>query len=114
MRTRRWTLVGALATAVALAAPMSSATASPSADCTSDSIFVDGGKAYYQECFEGGRLRVKGWVEDTDADGACARLTVNMDNGYFKQWKACPKGTRTPVDTGYQVAFYADVRLGVW
>ncbi|MGW9497407.1 hypothetical protein ACWG5P_23980 [Streptomyces prasinus] len=93
---------------------MSSATASPTADCTSDSIFLDGAKAYYQECFEGGRTRVKGWVEDTKADGECAYLSVNMDNGYFNQWKACPKGTRTAVDTGYQAAWGANVRLGRW
>ncbi|WP_069173472.1 hypothetical protein [Streptomyces griseus] len=115
MRTKQWTFVGALAAAVALTAPMSPATAAPTASCTSDSIFLSGAKAYYEECTDDYmRTRVKGWVEDTDADGKCAYLSVYMDNGYTNQWKACPKGTRTPVDTGYQNAFHAEVRLGMW
>lgn len=96
MRIRRLLATAGLSTALALGATAfptvaSTATAAPTADCTSDSIFLDGAKAYYQECFDGARTRVKGWVEDTDADGTCAYLIVNMDNGYFGSWKACPK-----------------------
>ncbi|MFJ7201087.1 MULTISPECIES: hypothetical protein [unclassified Streptomyces] len=118
MRIRRLLATAGLSTALALSttvfpAVASSATAAPTADCTSDSVFLDGAKAYYQKCYDGGRARVRGWVEDTDADGACAYFSVNMDNGYFYTWKACPKGTRTQVDTGYQSAFSAFVRLSV-
>ncbi|MFE0422914.1 hypothetical protein [Streptomyces sp. NPDC058953] len=94
-------LGSALFLGTGLAAPALAAPAQQSA-CTTDSIFTSGAKAYVQECQEGNRVRVKGWVEDTHADGQCAYLRVQI-NTYVNSWQACPAGTRTPVDTGWHV-----------
>lgn len=57
---------------------------------------INGGKAHWDLSCSGGRIYMNGWVEDTSADGRCAFVKANFNNGYSPTpAKACPKGTRT-------------------
>jgi hypothetical protein len=55
-----------------------------------------GGHASYTECRSGGYVQVRGYVEDTDADGECAQVYANYSSGLETDYspRACPKGDR--------------------
>ncbi len=56
---------------------------------------VTGGKASWTLSCSGNNITIAGWVEDTKADGKCARVTAYFSNSETTTWKACPAGTRT-------------------
>lgn len=58
---------------------------------------VGGGKASWTLSCSGSNITIKGWVEDTDNDGKCARVTATYSDGDTQTWKACPEGTRTTI-----------------
>jgi hypothetical protein len=63
---------------------------------------TSGAKAYWEVQCSGGRVRISGWVEDTDADGQCAKVKAIWPNGntYFSP-AACPKGNRKSFTSQY-------------
>ncbi|MFV2085570.1 hypothetical protein [Micromonospora sp. LOL_021] len=66
-----------------------------------NNVTVDGGAASWNiSCTFGTDARIEGFVEDTDADGKCARIKAFADNGQSRVplASACPKGTRTNFD----------------
>ncbi|WP_181773633.1 hypothetical protein [Amycolatopsis pittospori] len=63
---------------------------------------TSGAKAYWEVQCSGGRVRISGWVEDTAADGQCAKVKAIWPNGntYFSP-AACPKGNRKGFTSQY-------------
>lgn len=59
-------------------------------------IRTSGGYAQYTECKSGGYVKVRGYVEDTDADGQCAQVYADYSSGLTRDYspRACPKGDR--------------------
>ena len=57
---------------------------------------ISGGKASWTLTCSDGNITMKGWVEDTSADGECAHVKGIFNNNIVHDAKACPKGTRTP------------------
>ena len=59
-------------------------------------ITIDGGRAAYRECHSGMYIRVDGHVDDTKADGRCARVRASYNRNLVVDYsaRACPKGTR--------------------
>jgi len=57
--------------------------------------YTSGARATWRECYEGSsRVRVDGWVTDTDSDGQCGRVYAryNIYPGTDYSNKACPDG----------------------
>lgn len=56
---------------------------------------TSGAKAYWEVQCTSTSVRINGWVEDTEADGQCAKVKASWSSGqtYFSA-AACPKGTR--------------------
>jgi hypothetical protein len=57
-----------------------------------------GGEARWTLSCSGGKITMAGWVEDTDADGRCARVKGIFNGGIVRVTDgACPKGTRVKI-----------------
>src|SRR4051812_24720841 len=70
-------------------------TSARAATCESPrDVYVPGGEAHWTKCHNFGSMQVIGWVKDTRADGKCAQVYANFNNGqtHFSD-RACPKGT---------------------
>jgi hypothetical protein len=60
---------------------------------------TSGAKAHWELSCRDGKIRVSGWVEDTDADGQCAKVKAVFASGNTEFSRAaCPKGKRIPFD----------------
>ena len=72
---------------------------------------TSGAKAYWEVQCTSSSVRISGWVEDTAADGQCAKVKATYSNGstYFSP-AACPKGERqgftSPYRTGRTINAY--------
>jgi hypothetical protein len=55
---------------------------------------VTGAKAYWEINCRGGNATITGWVEDTKADGKCAKVTAVINGDEVRSNAACPKGDR--------------------
>lgn len=56
---------------------------------------TSGAKAHWRLSCYNGAIYVSGWVEDTDADGQCARVKARFANGNVRySAPACPEGER--------------------
>lgn len=94
--------IGARARVTLIALVIASGTivagANPAAAGTCGQSFnpsVSGGKASWTLTCSGGKVTMSGWVEDTNADGKCARVKGVFNNNITYQTAgACPKGTR--------------------
>ncbi|GAA3609171.1 hypothetical protein GCM10022223_26520 [Kineosporia mesophila] len=63
-------------------------------------VSLSGSKGHWTVTCSGGKKTVKGWVEDTKADGDCPHVTAyfqfeNSSYSIDRDAKACPKGDRT-------------------
>ena|SRR5436305_5582375 len=64
------------------------------ATCEPRDVYVSGGEAHWTKCRNPGSVQVVGWVKDTRADGMCAQVYANFNNGQTRfSDRACPKGT---------------------
>lgn len=55
--------------------------------------FVTGGRAEWALNCSGGVITIRGWVQDLEADGECARVRVELPNGDVRHSnRACPAG----------------------
>ncbi|MBB5808299.1 hypothetical protein F4560_008067 [Saccharothrix ecbatanensis] len=66
---------------------------------------VPGAKAYWQVECTSTQVRISGWVEDTRADGKCAKVKATFDddnNSTFYSSAACPKGERESFTSSYR------------
>jgi hypothetical protein len=60
------------------------------------------------------QVRISGWVEDTSADGKCARVSAYYPDG--STWtspSACPSGTRVYFTSPYRTGRIIDAYLSV-
>jgi hypothetical protein len=73
--------------------------------------YTSGAKAYWEVQCTSTSVRISGWVEDTAADGQCAKVKATYPNGstYYSP-AACPKGEReyftSPFRTGRSINAY--------
>jgi hypothetical protein len=66
---------------------------------------VPGAKAYWEVQCTSKSVRISGWVEDTRADGKCAKVKAiyddDNDSTYYSR-AACPKGERQTFTSPYR------------
>jgi len=78
------------------AAPASAAPAATAGIYCSpyETHYTSGAKATWRECFDGGKVRVNGFVTDTDSDGQCAQVYASYNNYTGRDYSsyACPEG----------------------
>jgi hypothetical protein len=64
---------------------------------------TSGAKAYWEVQCTSTQVRIAGWVEDTAADGQCAKVKAIYPDGYtYFSPAACPKGTRKSFASPYR------------
>ncbi|MFE7413967.1 hypothetical protein [Streptomyces laurentii] len=73
---------------------------------------IDGAVASWTLTCGKGAMTMKGWVEDTRADGKCAVVRISSGNAYQAP-KACGSGTRTPFTYTFKGQTTAQGRLAL-
>lgn len=72
---------------------------------------TSGARAHWELSCRGGRITVSGWVQDTDADGQCARVKAVFASGTTEfSERACPKNVKKYFNWSHPGAI-ADVYL---
>jgi hypothetical protein len=57
--------------------------------------YTSGARAYWEVQCTSTQIRISGWVEDTAANGRCAKVKAIYPDGYtYYSAAACPKGDR--------------------
>ncbi|GAA3037645.1 hypothetical protein [Streptosporangium longisporum] len=116
-------LVAGVAAATAFVATPAAYAASPSPQPTSDSARVLGGcgqirnvttsgaRAHWELSCDSGLITVSGWLQDTDADGQCAKVKAVFASGTTEfSSPACPDGVKKHFSWSHPGAI-ADVYL---
>jgi invasion protein IalB len=103
VRKKRAALSLALGTALASGLLMATAPTAAAASCPSSwEPTVPGAKGKWTLSCKNGALSINGWIEDTRADGRCARLQIETAKGTRETITACGKGTRTNFQKVYR------------
>ncbi|MDP5314390.1 hypothetical protein [Streptomyces poriferorum] len=113
MSAARKTITSAVSVAV-LAAGLALGTAGPASAATcpsSASPVINGASAGWTLRCSGNNVTVSGWLQDTRADGKCAKVRINAGNGAYKPKTACSSGVREQFTFTFNGTKTAQVRL---
>ncbi|MFI1828171.1 hypothetical protein ACH41E_17240 [Streptomyces sp. NPDC020412] len=102
------TVVLAGGIAVGAAGPANAATCPHTA-----SPLINGASAHWTLSCSGNNVTMSGWVQDTKADGKCAKVRINAGNGAHQAPTACGSGVRKPFKFTFQGTKKAEGRLAV-
>ncbi|MEU9204448.1 hypothetical protein [Streptomyces sp. NPDC048332] len=109
------TLTSAVSAAV-LAAGLALGTAGPAsaATCPSSAApVISGASANWSLRCSGNNVTVSGWLQDTRADGKCAKVRINAGNGVYRTKAACSSGVREQFTFTFKGTKTAQVRLAI-
>ncbi|MEU3975763.1 hypothetical protein [Streptomyces bacillaris] len=114
VRKKRAALSLVLGTALASGLLMVTAPAASAASCPSSwEPTISGAKGKWTLRCAGKDVVVSGWIEDTRADGKCARVHSIGGNGSEHQKQACGKGNRASFEWRYYNTDTAHIRLSI-